>query len=122
MHFGRDVIGGRLRSRGEGRLNVLTAIIAAAEILLQPDVQADEQIPAAHFLDLQLRDAGPAVAPGDRHHRPGVAAHDGLERQLDGEIEMRRQMSGRQPSITVAAVGLEGVGRVVERMLKQHVG
>ena len=97
--------------------SVLLFEVSAAEVFFQPDVAADEEVAAAHFLDLQLGDAGAAIAPGDRHDRPGVAAHDGLERQLDREVEVRRN----QGTATVdhrRAIGLEGIGRVVERDVK----
>jgi len=29
-------------------------VVSAAEVLFEPDIQADKQVPAAHFLDLQL--------------------------------------------------------------------
>src|ERR1700753_1013390 len=66
------------------------AVIAAAEIFLQPDIQANEQIPAAHFLDLQFGFACPAVAPGNRYRCPGIATDNGLQRQFDRQVEMRR--------------------------------
>jgi hypothetical protein len=46
------------------------AVVPAAEILLQPDVGNDEEIPAAHLADLELGHARAAVPPGDRDHRP----------------------------------------------------
>src|SRR5215469_12483956 len=33
-------------------------VIAARQMLFQPEVQHDEQIPASHFLELELGDAG----------------------------------------------------------------
>src|SRR3954468_13286197 len=49
---------------------LVLAVIAAAEIFLEPDVEADKEITAAHFLDFQLGLAGAAIAPGDGDHRP----------------------------------------------------
>src|SRR5579872_225091 len=65
--------------------------VAATEIFLEPDVEHDEHVAGAHFLDLQLGDAGLPVAPRNRNRRPRIAAHDGLERQFDGQVEMRRE-------------------------------
>ena len=92
---------------------MMLPIIAPAKIFLEPDVKADEEISAAHFFDLQFRGPMPAVAPGNRNHRPGITAHDSFERQFDREIEMRRD----QRTATVDrrfAVGFECVGRVVQ--------
>ena len=88
-------------------------VIAAAEIFLQPNVEADEQVAAAHLPDLQLGLARAAVAPGDGDDGPGEPAHDRFERQFDREIEMRRDQ-GPAALDDLAPVGLEGVGGVVE--------
>ena len=93
-------------------------VVAAAEVFFQPDVEADEQVAAAHFLDLELGLARAAVAPGDGHDGPGVPAHDGLERQLDGEVEVRRDERAAALD-DLAPVGFEGVGGVVERNAEQ---
>src|ERR1039458_5231199 len=82
------------RSRGAGIAALHRAallVIPAAEVLLQPAIERDEQIAAAHLPDLEFRDAAAPVAPGDGHHGPGVAAHDDLERQFHGEVEVRRE-------------------------------
>src|SRR5262245_57711314 len=84
-HFGPDVIANRTRSYREVRLNALAAIIAAAEILFEPNVHDDEEIPASHFSQSQLGSPGPTVSPGDRYCRPRVAADDRLQRELDCE-------------------------------------
>src|SRR5207249_8884654 len=92
---------------------VVLAVVATAEVLLQPDVQADEEIAAAHLLELQLGPAGPPVAPGDRDHRPAEAPHDRLERQLHRQVEVGRD---QRPAAVddLLAIGLERVGRVVQ--------
>src|SRR5579872_5098233 len=64
--------------------------ISTAEILLQPHIAATEEVPAAHLLQLQLGDSASAIPPGNRHGGPGISPHDGFERQLDGEVEVRR--------------------------------
>jgi hypothetical protein len=94
-------------------------IVASGEILLEPDVQADEEIATAHFPDGQLSRAMAPVAPSNRYDSPAVATHDGLERQLDGDIEMRRKnrphaLDGRFP------VRLECVCGVVQPMPKEN--
>src|ERR1035437_3539692 len=89
-------------------------IIAAAEIFFQPDIGADEEIPAAHFADLELGHTMLPVLPGNRHDGPRVAANDRLERKFDRQVEMGRQ---ERPAALDdgAAIGLEGIGRVIER-------
>ena len=92
----------------------LFPVVAAAEIFLQPEVGADEEIAAAHLLDLELGLAVFAVLPGDGDDRPRVAADDGLQGDLDGQVEMRREQ-GPAALDDSAAIGLESVGGVVER-------
>ena len=43
--------------------DVLMAIVAAAEVFLQPAIQRNEQIAAAHLFYLELRHAMAAVPP-----------------------------------------------------------
>ena len=49
-------------------------VITSAEVLLQPDVEADKKITAPHLFDFQLRGSGSPVAPGDGERRPTEAA------------------------------------------------
>ena len=67
----------------------MCSVVAATEIFLQPEIQADEHVAATHFLDLKFRDARPAISPGNRYNCPREASDDGLERQLNGYIEVR---------------------------------
>src|SRR5262245_18859937 len=67
----------------------LLAVVALAEILLEPDVHADEEVAAAHLLDLELRFTSLAVAPGGGDHCPAVAPHDRLEGDLHRQVEVR---------------------------------
>ena len=95
----------------------LSPVIAAAEIFLQPDVEADKEIAAAHFFDLQLWNAASPVPPGDRNAFPGKSAHNRLERNLDGQVKMRRNqwlatVDGR------FSITFESVGDVVVRHSK----
>src|SRR5271166_6922962 len=62
----RMVVHGRLR------------VVAAAEEFLEPDVQADKQVTASHFLNLKFRLSGSAIAPCDGNCGPGVSANDCL--------------------------------------------
>ena len=94
-------------------------VVAGAEVLLEPHVEDDEEVAASHLLDLQLRLAGPPVAPGDRDDGPAVAAHDRLQGQLDEDVEVR----GDERLAAVdrrAPVGLERVRGVVERDAEQQ--
>ena len=56
----------------------LPAIIPTAEILLEPYVEADEEVAAAHLFNLQLRRARAPVTPGNRDRCPRVTADDRL--------------------------------------------
>src|ERR1044072_1511029 len=99
-----------LRDRRKVLFSFVTSL---AEVLLQPDVEADEQIAAAHFFDFELGRTGAPVAPGDGKRGPAEAAHDGLELYLHRDVEMR---SDERPAALdhFPAVGFKGVCRVVE--------
>gem|GEM_PF-6111620 len=87
-------------------------VVAAAEVVLEEHVEHDEQVAAAHLLELELRLAGGAVAPGDRHDGVAVAADERLQRDLDREVEVVGQQ--RLDAVDdLAPVGLECVRRVV---------
>ena len=51
-------------------------IVAAAEVFLEPDIQADKKVATAHFLDFELGCTGAAIAPSDGNYCPGVTSHD----------------------------------------------
>jgi len=95
---GRAIPSGRAKTTGCGDttpiLNIFCAsllfVVAAAEILFQPDIQADEEVTAAHLLDEELRRPRAAVSPGNRHNRPAISADYGLQWKFNGQIEMRR--------------------------------
>jgi len=53
-------------------------VISATEILLQPNVEADEKITTAHLFEDKFGNAGSAVSPGYRDNRPDISADDGL--------------------------------------------
>ena len=46
-------------------LHFILFIIPSGKILFHPNIEADEEVAAAHFLDLEFGAAGAAVAPGD---------------------------------------------------------
>ena len=99
-------------------LELRADVVAAAQVVLQEDVEDDEQVAAAHLLDRELALARGAVAPRDRDHGEAVAADDRLQRQLHREVEVvgEQRLDGLDH---LAAVGLEGVRRVVEAMAEQ---
>ena len=99
-------------------LSLLHTIIPAREIFFQPDIEADEQIAAAHFFDLEFRLTGAAVAPGDGDDGEGKTSHNGFEGKLDRDVEVRRE-NGAYAIDHGFAVGLEGVSRVVEAMIEE---
>src|SRR6202040_1763960 len=84
-----------------------------------PDIEADKQVPAAHLPQLELREPGSPVAPGDGNDRPRKPAYDRLQGKLDREVEVRRKK--RAASVDhVAPVGFKGVSHVVELNAKQQ--
>lgn len=66
-----------------------TLIISPGKILFQPDVKADKEIPATHFLDFELGHAGATIALGDRDGSKTETADDSFQRELDRDVEMR---------------------------------
>lgn len=64
-------------------------IISSGKIFFQPDVKANKEIPAAHFLDLELGDAGATIAPGDRDGSKTETADYSFQRELDRDVKMR---------------------------------
>src|SRR5450755_248664 len=95
------------------RATLFSFVISRAEVLLQPDIEANEKIPAAHLFYFQLWGAGAPVAPGYRERGPTKAAHDRLERYLHRDVEMRRDERATAFDHFLA-IGLKGVGGVVE--------
>src|SRR6516225_2381785 len=93
-------------------------IVAPRKTFLEPEVEHDEEVPAAHFLQLQFRNPALPVGPGDRDHGVGVTADDRLERHLHRQIEVRgnQRLHGLDH---LAPVALKGVGNVVEPQAKQ---
>jgi hypothetical protein len=63
-------------------------IVTASEMFLQPQIQTDKHVTAAHFLNLQFRYPRAPAAPGDWDRGPRVTADDGFEGQLDSDVEM----------------------------------
>src|SRR3954468_23503064 len=105
--------------RAAERRPVRSAVVATAEVVLEEDVQDDEQVAAAHLGQAQLGLAVGPIGPRDRQDRVGMAANDGLERQLDGQVEV----VGEQRLDVLdhfAPVGLERVGRVVVAVPEEH--
>src|SRR4030095_4994410 len=94
-------------------------VVTSAEVLFQPDVETDEQVATAHLRESQTALAGTPVPPRDRDDGPREAAHDGLERQLDGQVEMGRDQ-GTAAVDGLPSVGLERVGDVVELDPEHH--
>src|SRR5215472_11920481 len=96
------------------------AKISLAEVLLEEAIENDEKIARSHFADLKLGHALLAVDPKIWHDRISVAAHDRLQRQLDGQIKMLREQwldSGDY----CPAVHLERIRDVVTGSPKQEL-
>src|ERR1043166_8958329 len=98
---------------------LLLPVIASAEIFFQPDVEADEQITAAHFLDLQFCLACASVLPSDGHRSPSEAAHNRFQWQLHRQVKVWRDERAAAFN-HFAAISLEGVGCVLEGNAEQN--
>ena len=51
-------------------------IVAFAKVFFEPDVEADEEVTATHFVDLEFGGAGATIAPSNWNHGPGITAYD----------------------------------------------
>src|SRR5476651_2218540 len=102
------------------RFAPVSPIIAATEVFLEPDVEHDEKVTAAHFLDLELGHARAPVSPADWNHDPVKAPHDGFQRQFDGQVEVGRDQ--RAASLDdLPSISLESVRRVVQANSKEYL-
>lgn len=68
-----------LEARPRPLVLTLLFVIAAAKILFEPDVKANEQVATAHFFNLQFRNSAPSIPPRNGNHRPSEATGDRLE-------------------------------------------
>src|SRR6476646_5400646 len=59
-----------------GGLTRFLLIVAFAKVFFEPDVEANEEVTATHFVDLEFGGAGATIAPSNWNHSPGIAAHD----------------------------------------------
>src|SRR5215467_5580229 len=88
-------------------------VIPSTEILFQPNVEAYEEIAAAHLFEGKFGNAGTAVSPGYRDNRPAISANDGLQWKFDSQIKM-----GREQRTTTfnygGTIGLESIGGVIQ--------
>src|SRR5436309_1816771 len=95
------------------------AVVPFRKQPLQPHVEDDEQVARTLLLQAEAAGATFAVAPCDRQHLVAVAPHDRLQRQLDGEVEVRRD-ERLAAAGDLGAIAFERVGRVVVSDPKQH--
>ena len=91
----------------------LLHVVTTTEKFLQPDVQTDEKISAAHLVDFELGFAGFAVTPSHGDHCPGVTADDRFEWNFYRQIEMGRNQRPA-PIDGGFPISFERVGCVVE--------
>src|SRR5260370_35244150 len=63
--------------------------VPATEIFLPPDVQADKEVTAPHFLNFQLSRTDSPISPGNGNHRPGKTADYRLQWNFNSEIKIR---------------------------------
>ena len=94
------------------------AVVAAGEVFFEPDIKADEKISTAHFPNCQLSDTMPSVAPCNGYDGPAISSHDGLERQLDRNIEVRRK-NGPHAVNDRLPISLERVCCVIQAMTEK---
>ena len=94
-------------------------VISFTKIFLQPNIEADKQIPTAHFINFKLSHAVSSITPCNGNRSPGVPPYNGLERQLNSNIEVRRQ--DRLATINhLSPISFECIGRVIQAMQEQH--
>ena len=106
----RSLFGHRFRTlyrKGHG-----LCVVASAEELFQPDVKANKQIAAPHFLDFEFGYTCSSVTLGNRNDRPGVTANDRFERNLYREIEMGSN-EWAAPVYHRFPARFESIGRIV---------
>ncbi len=94
-------------------------VIPAAEMLFQPNIEANEQVTTAHLLDLELRFAGAAITPRYGYARPFVASNNRFQGYLDRQVEMGRDQRPA-PIDRRSPVGFESIGNVVVFDSKQN--
>jgi hypothetical protein len=86
-----------------------SSVVTAAKVFFQPNIETDEKITTAHFLDSKLGRAAAAVTPGNGNHGPGIAADNGFKWNLNRKIKMRREKRATT-FYHFPPIGFEGVG------------
>src|SRR5581483_10732304 len=81
-------------------------VVPSAQVMLEKHVEDDEEVPASHLLEPQLRLAEASIRPRDREDAIRVASHDRLERELDRKVEVIREDRLNRLD-HLAAIGLE---------------
>src|SRR5215203_1267411 len=56
-------------------LVMMPVVVASCQMFFKPQIQNDEQVPATHFFDLELRDAHLPVRPTDGNHAVRISAN-----------------------------------------------
>src|SRR4029077_21256445 len=69
------------RNKGNQRSNLggftrFLLIVAFAKVFFEPDVEADKEVTATHFVDLEFGGPGATIALSNWNHGPGITAHD----------------------------------------------
>jgi len=94
-------------------------IVPLREIFLEPHVEDDEEVAAAHLFNFELGYSVASVAPSDGDNGEIVAADNGFQWKLDGDVEVGRQ--DRADAVDdLFAVSFEGVGGVVEAVAEEE--
>src|SRR5439155_16241648 len=85
------------------------AVVAPRKVPFDEAIEDDEQIPTAHLANAQLGQPDLAIIPGVGQHGVGIPADDGLERQLDGQVEMMGEdwlhAGDHRPTIAFERIG-----------------
>ena len=97
-----------------------TPEISLPEALFEKTIEDDEEIARPHFLYLEFRYALFPVDPRVGHHSVAVTAHNRLQRQFDGQIEMLREQR-LDTGDHGAAVHFECVGHIVTGNAEQQL-
>jgi len=89
-----------------GGSGIFPFVIAAAQVFLQPQIEADEEVPATHLLDFQLGLTRSAVAPGNGNRGPRISRMIVLSGSSTVRLKCAESI-GMQPLITVHRYALK---------------
>lgn len=94
-------------------------IVATGKVFFQPDIEANEEVAATHFFDLELGHTCAAITPSDRYGGEAEAPDNGFQWEFDRDVEMRGE--DRADAIDdFPAIGLEGVRCIIQAVAEEE--